>query len=70
MALPTRGTRSSSTHWRESDSPFYQEASSTRGQTADARRDTTLQPVEQKLQPQQVTHSEVAEKHVLDEGTR
>lgn len=70
MALPTRGTRSSSTHWRESDSPFYQEASSDQGAESDARRAATLQPAEQKLQPQQVTHSEAAEKHVLDEGTR
>ena len=41
-----------------------------RGQTAEARRTTILQPVEQKPQPQKDRQDEKAEGYVPDEGTR
>ena len=45
-------------------------ASSTRGQTAEARRTTILQPVEQKPRSQKDRQDEKAEGYVLDEGIR
>ena len=45
-------------------------ASSTRGQTAEARRTTILQPVEQKPHSQKDRQDEKAEDYVPDEGTR
>ena len=42
----------------------------TRGQTAEARRTTILQPVEQKLHSQKDRQNEKAEDYVPDEGTR
>ena len=45
-------------------------ASSTRGQTAEARRTTILQPVEQKPHSQKDRQNEKAEDYVPDEGTR
>ena len=45
-------------------------ASSTRGQTAEARRTTILQPVEQKPHSQKDRQDEKAEGYVPDEGTR
>lgn len=44
--------------------------SSTRGQTAGARRTTTLQHVERKSQSQKVRQSEMVEGYAPDEGTR
>ena len=43
---------------------------STRGQTAEARRTTILQPVEQKPHSQKDRQGEKAEGYVPDEGTR
>ena len=45
-------------------------ASSTRGQTAEARRTTILQPVEQKPYSQKERQDEKAEGYAPDEGTR
>ena len=45
-------------------------ASSTRGQTAEARKTTILQPVEQKPHSQKDRQDEKAEGYVPDEGTR
>ena len=45
-------------------------ASSTRRQTAEARRTTILQPVEQKPYSQKDRQDEKAEGYVPDEGTR
>ena len=45
-------------------------ASSTRGQTAEARRTTILQPVEGKAHSQKDRQNEKAEDFVPDEGTR
>ena len=45
-------------------------ASSTRGQTAEARRTTVPQPVEQKPHSQKDRQDEEAEGYVPDEGTR
>ena len=45
-------------------------ASFTRGQTAETRRTTILQPVEGKLHSQKDTQHEKAEDYVSDEGTR
>ena len=45
-------------------------ASSTRGQTAEARRTTVSQPVEQKPHSQEDRQDEKAEGYVPDEGTR
>ena len=45
-------------------------ASSTRGQTAEARRTTILQPVEHKPHSQKDRQDEKAEGYVPDEGTR
>ena len=45
-------------------------ASSTRGQTAESRRTTILQPVEQKPHSQKDRQDENAEGYVPDEGTR
>ena len=45
-------------------------ASSTRGQTAEGRRTTILQPVEQKSHSQKYRQDEKAEGYVPDEGTR
>ena len=42
----------------------------TRGQTAEARRTTILQPVEQKPHSQKDRQDEKAEGYVPDEGTR
>ena len=47
-----------------------QTASCTRGQTAEARRTTILQPVEQKPHSQEDRQDEKAEGYVPDEGTR
>ena len=44
--------------------------SSTRGQTAEARRTTILQPVEQKPHSQKDRQDEKTEGYVPDEGTR
>ena len=41
-----------------------------RGQTAEARRTTILQPVEQKLHSQKDRQDEKAEGYVPDEGTK
>ena len=45
-------------------------ASSTRGQTTEARRTTILQPVEQKPHSQKDRQDEKAEGYIPDEGTR
>ena len=45
-------------------------ASTTRGQTAEARKTTILQPVEQKPHLQKDRQDEKAEGYVPDEGTR
>ena len=45
-------------------------ASSTRGQTVEAKRTTILQPVEQKPPSQKDRQDEKAEGYVPDEGTR
>ena len=45
-------------------------ASSSTGQTAEARRTTILQPVEQKPHSQKDRQDEKAEGYVPDEGTR
>ena len=45
-------------------------ASSTRGQTAEARSTTILQPVERKPHSQKDRQNEKAEDFVPDEGTR
>ena len=45
-------------------------ASSTRGQRAEARRTTILQPVEQKPHSQKDRQDEKVERYVPDEGTR
>ena len=45
-------------------------ASTTRGQTAEARKITILQPVDQKPQLQKDREDEKAEGYVPDEGTR
>ena len=45
-------------------------ASSTRGQTAEGRRTTILQPVEEKPHSQKDRQDEKAEDYVPDEGTR
>ena len=45
-------------------------ASSIRGQTAEARRTTILQPVGRKPGSQKDTQNEKAEGYVPDEGTR
>ena len=45
-------------------------ASSNRGQTAEARRTTILQPVEQKPDSQKDRQDGKAESYVPDEGTR
>ena len=45
-------------------------ASYTRGQTAEARRITIVQPVEHKLHSQKHRQDEKAEGYVPDEGTR
>ena len=45
-------------------------ASSTRGQTEEARRTTILQPVEQKPHSQKDRQDEKAEGYIPDEGTR
>ena len=45
-------------------------SSSTRGQIAEARRTTILQPVEQKPHSQKDRQDEKAEGYVSDEGTR
>ena len=45
-------------------------ASAMRQQTAEARRTTILQPVEQKPQSQKVRKNQTAEEYVPDEGTR
>ena len=45
-------------------------ASSTRGQKAEARRTTILQPVEQKPHSQKDREDEKADGYVPDEGTR
>ena len=45
-------------------------ASSTREQTAEARKTTILQPVEQKPHSQKDRKDEKKESYVLDEGTR
>ena len=45
-------------------------ASTTRGQTAEARKTTILQPVDQKTQLQKDREDEKAEGYVPDEGTR
>ena len=45
-------------------------ASSTRGQTAEARRTTILQPVEQKPHSQKDKQDEKTEGYVPDQGTR
>ena len=44
-------------------------ASSTRGQTAEARRTTILQPVEQKPHSQKDRQDEKAQSYIPDEGT-
>ena len=49
---------------------YYEAASSTRGQTAEARRTTILQPAEQKPQSQKGRQNQKAEDYVPDEGTR
>ena len=49
---------------------FGEIASSTRGQTAEARRTTILQPVERKPHSQKDRQNEKGEDYVLDEGTR
>ena len=54
---------------RNLQKPLRQTASSTMGQTAEART-TTLQPAERKPQSQKIRQNEMAEKHVPDEGTR
>ena len=45
-------------------------ASTTRGQTTEARKTTILQPVDQKPQLQKDREDEKAEGYVPDEGTR
>ena len=45
-------------------------ASTTRGQTAEARKTTILQPVEQKPHTQKDRQDEKAEGYIPDEGTR
>ena len=47
-----------------------EKASSTRGQTAEAKRTTILQPVERKPHSQKERQNEKAEDYVPDEGTR
>ena len=75
MGLSNGGKRLSSTDQWAGTSPSHQEActsllaSFTRGQTAEARRTETLQPVEQKPQSQKVRQNETAEEYVPDEGT-
>ena len=74
-ALPTRGTKPSSTHQWAGTRPSHQEActnllaSAIRGQTAEART-TTLQPVEVKPQSQKVRQNEMVEEYVTYEGKR
>lgn len=41
-----------------------------RGQTAEAKRTTILQPTEKKSQSQKIRQNEVAEEYVPDDGTR
>ena len=48
----------------------YRKKLSSRGQTAEARRTTILQPVEQKPHSQKDRQDEKAEGYVPDEGTR
>ena len=45
-------------------------ASTTRGQTAEARKTTILQPVEQKPHSQKDRQDEKAEGYIPNEGTR
>ena len=52
------------------ESIWEQIASSTRGQTAEARRTIILQPVEGKPHSQKDRQHEKAEDFVSDEGTR
>ena len=49
---------------------MFQAGSKRRGQTAEARRNNILQPVEQKPHSQKDTQDEKAEGYVPDERTR
>ena len=76
-ALPTRQTRSSSTHQRAGTSPFHQEACTNprtnlthRGQTPELRETMILQPVERRPQTQKGRQNEMTQKYVANEGTR
>ena len=49
---------------------FFKKEKETRGQTAEARKTTILQPVEQKPHSQKDRQDEKAESYIPDEGTR
>ena len=49
---------------------LYKNSEKTRGQTVEARRNTILQPVEQKPHSQKNRQDEKAEGYGPDEGTR
>ena len=63
-------TPNSQSNFDKKEQSWIYIASSTRGQTAEARRTTILQPVEQKPHSQKDRQDEKAEGYVPDEGTR